>query len=93
MIIRRHPAATVVPALFLPTLTETPYLFPDNRSVLQGVLAFLTECREHHRSKHPRHPRPKPSFRPRLSRVIKSVPSQRKPNRSRNDCVYIRTAY
>jgi hypothetical protein len=27
----------------LGALTETPYLFPDNRSLLQDVLAFLTE--------------------------------------------------
>jgi hypothetical protein len=42
-IIRRYPVATVGPALFLGALTETPYLFPDSRSVFQGVLAFLTE--------------------------------------------------
>jgi hypothetical protein len=35
--------ATVAPALFFGALTETPYLFPDSRSVLQNVLAFLTE--------------------------------------------------
>jgi hypothetical protein len=34
---------TVAPALFLGALTETPYLFPDSQSVLQNVLAFLTE--------------------------------------------------
>jgi len=42
-VIYRHPMATVAPALFLGALTETPYLFPDSRSVFQGVLAFLTE--------------------------------------------------
>jgi hypothetical protein len=42
-IVWRHPGATLVPALFLGALTEMPYLFPDSRSVLQGVLAFLTE--------------------------------------------------
>jgi hypothetical protein len=42
-IVRRHPVATVGPALFLGALTEMPYLFPDSRSLLQGVLAFLTE--------------------------------------------------
>jgi hypothetical protein len=42
-IIYHHPMATVAPAFFLGALTETPYLFPDSRSVLQGVLAFLTE--------------------------------------------------
>lgn len=43
VIIRRHPIATVAPALLLGALTETPYLFPDSRSFLQSVLAFLTE--------------------------------------------------
>jgi hypothetical protein len=43
VIIRRHPVPTVAPALLLGALTETPYLFPDSRSLLQGVLAFLTE--------------------------------------------------
>ena len=42
-IVWRHPVATLVPALFLGALTELPYLFPDSRSLLQGVLAFLTE--------------------------------------------------
>jgi hypothetical protein len=42
-IVRRHPVATIVPAIYLGALTEMPYLFPDSRSVLQGVLAFLTE--------------------------------------------------
>lgn len=42
-IVWRHPVATVVPALFLGALTELPYLFPDSRSLLQGVLAFLAE--------------------------------------------------
>ena len=42
-IVRRHPMVTVAPALFLGALTETPYLFPDSQSVLQNVLAFLTE--------------------------------------------------
>lgn len=42
-IVRRHPMVTVAPALFLGALTETPYLFPDSESVLQNVLAFLTE--------------------------------------------------
>jgi hypothetical protein len=35
--------ATLTPALLLGALTEMPYLFPDSRSLLQGVLAFLTE--------------------------------------------------
>jgi hypothetical protein len=43
VIIRRHPIATVAPALLLGALMEIPYLFPDSRSVLQSVLAFLTE--------------------------------------------------
>lgn len=43
VILRRHPVAMVVPVLFLGPLAELPYLFPDSRSVLQGVLAFLTE--------------------------------------------------
>jgi hypothetical protein len=43
VIIRRHPVPTVAPALLLGALTQTPYLFPDSRSLLQGVLAFLTE--------------------------------------------------
>jgi hypothetical protein len=43
MIIRRHPIATVAPALLLGALMEIPYLFPDSRSILQSVLAFLTE--------------------------------------------------
>jgi hypothetical protein len=42
-IVYHHPMATVAPAVFLGALTETPYLFPDSRTVLQGVLAFLTE--------------------------------------------------
>ena len=29
--------------MFLGALTETPYLFPDSQSVLQGTLAFVTE--------------------------------------------------
>jgi len=43
-IIGRHPIATVVPAAFLGTLAETPYLFPDSQSVIQYILAFLTEA-------------------------------------------------
>jgi hypothetical protein len=42
-IVCRHPMATLAPALFLGALTETPYLFPDSRSALQSVLAFVTE--------------------------------------------------
>jgi hypothetical protein len=42
-VLQRHPMATVAPAVFLGALTETPYLFPDSRSVIQDVLAFLTE--------------------------------------------------
>jgi hypothetical protein len=42
-IVFHHPIAAIAPALLLGALTETPYLFPDSRSVLQGVLAFLTE--------------------------------------------------
>ena len=42
-IIIRHPLATVIPALFLGALTETPYLIPDNRSFLETTLAFVVE--------------------------------------------------
>ena len=42
-IVVRHPLATVVPALFLGALTETPYLIPDNRSFLETTLAFVVE--------------------------------------------------
>ena len=42
-IIVRHPVATVVPALFLGALTETPHLLPDNRSFLEMTLAFVVE--------------------------------------------------
>ncbi len=42
-IIVRHPVATVVPALFLGVLTETPHLLPDNRSFLEMALAFVVE--------------------------------------------------
>ena len=44
--------------------------------------------REHHRSKRHRHHRPKPSIRSRLYREIEPVLSQRKANRSPNQCVY-----
>lgn len=43
VIVLRHPVATVVPALFLGTLTEAPHLLPDHRSVLELLSAFLTE--------------------------------------------------
>ena len=42
-IIVRHPLATVVPALFLGALTETPHLIPDSRSFLETTLAFVVE--------------------------------------------------
>ena len=42
-IIVRHPLATVVPALFLGALTETPHLIPDSRSFLETTLVFLVE--------------------------------------------------
>lgn len=42
-IIVRHPVATVVPALFLGALTETPHLLPDRRSFLEMTLAFVVE--------------------------------------------------
>jgi hypothetical protein len=42
-IVLRHPVATVVPALFLGALTETPHLLPDHGSVFELFLAFLTE--------------------------------------------------
>ena len=42
-IIVRHPVATVVPALFLGVLTETPHLLPDHRSFLETALAFVVE--------------------------------------------------
>ena len=42
-IIVRHPVATVVPALFLGALTETPHLLPDHRSFLEMTLAFVVE--------------------------------------------------
>ena len=43
-IVGQHPVATVVPAAFLGMLAETPYLFPDSQSVIQAILAFLTEA-------------------------------------------------
>ena len=42
-IIVRHPLATVVPALFLGALIETPHLIPDSRSFLETTLAFVVE--------------------------------------------------
>ena len=43
VIVLCHPVATVVPALFLGALTETPHLLPDHGSVFEMLLAFLTE--------------------------------------------------
>jgi hypothetical protein len=43
VIVVRHPAATVVPALFLGALTESPHLIPDPRSSLEVASAFVTE--------------------------------------------------
>ena len=43
MIVLRHPAATVVPAVFLGALTESPYLLHENRSFLEALSAFVTE--------------------------------------------------
>jgi hypothetical protein len=42
-IVVRHPAAPVVPALFLGALTESPHLLPDHRSSLEVTSAFVTE--------------------------------------------------
>jgi len=42
-IVLRHPVATLIPALFLGALTETPYLLPDQRYLLEAFSAFLTE--------------------------------------------------
>ena len=43
-LIRRHPAATLLPAAFLGMIIEVPYLLPDSRYVLQGILAFLAQA-------------------------------------------------
>jgi hypothetical protein len=42
VIVVRHPAATVVPALFLGALTESPHQIPDPRSSLEVASAFVT---------------------------------------------------
>ena len=42
-IVLRHPVATIAPAIILGALTETPYLLPDDRSLLEHASAFLTE--------------------------------------------------
>ena len=39
----RHPVATVAPALLLGALSESPYLLPEHRSVLEHAAAFLAE--------------------------------------------------
>jgi hypothetical protein len=41
-LIRRHPAAMLLPAAFLGMIIELPYLLPDFQYVLQEILAFLT---------------------------------------------------
>lgn len=43
-IVRRHPVATVAPAMLLGALTEVPYLLPDSEYIIQDILAFLTEA-------------------------------------------------
>jgi hypothetical protein len=43
-LIRRHPLATLLPAAFLGTLIEVPYLLPDSRYILQDVLAYLVQA-------------------------------------------------
>src|SRR5919202_3611856 len=43
-LIRRHPAAVVLPTAFLGMIVEIPYLLPDSRYVLQVILAFLTQA-------------------------------------------------
>ena len=43
-LIRRHPVAAFLPAAFLGTLSELPYLLPDSKYILQDILAFLTEA-------------------------------------------------
>jgi hypothetical protein len=40
----RHPVAAFLPAAFLGTLAEVPYLLPDSEYVVQDILAFLTEA-------------------------------------------------
>ena len=42
-IVLRHPVATLVPALILAALTESPHLLPDHRSTFEVVSAFVTE--------------------------------------------------
>lgn len=42
-IVLRHPVATVAPALLLGALTESPYLLPAHRPLLEHAGAFLTE--------------------------------------------------
>ena len=42
-IVLRHPVATVVPALLLGALTESPYLLPAHRPLPEHAGAFLTE--------------------------------------------------
>ena len=43
-LIYRHPVAAFLPAVFLATLSELPYLLPDSEYVVQDILAFLTEA-------------------------------------------------
>ena len=43
-LILRHPVAAFLPATFLGTLAEAPYLLPDSQYVVQDILAFLTEA-------------------------------------------------
>jgi hypothetical protein len=43
-LIRRHPAAMLLPAAFLGMIIELPYLLPDFQYVLQEILAFLTQA-------------------------------------------------
>ena len=43
-LIYRHPVAAFLPAVFLATLSEVPYLLPDSEYVVQDILAFLTEA-------------------------------------------------
>ena len=43
-LIRKHPVAAFLPAAFLGTLAEAPYLLPDSKYVVQDILAFLTEA-------------------------------------------------
>jgi len=44
VLLRSHPVAEFLPAVFLGMLSEVPYLLPDSRYVIQDILAFLTEA-------------------------------------------------